>query len=54
MKNIKAVLDKYFASVKIDAKLVSRIQDYLDAFRTKNEDHIHFFGSNSLIKSIGY
>lgn len=47
MKNIKAVLDKYFASVKIDAKLVSRIQDYLDAFRTKNEDHIHFFGSNS-------
>lgn len=47
MKNIKAVLDKYFSSVKIDGALLKRIQDYLDAFRTKNEDHIHFFGSNS-------
>lgn len=47
MKNIKAVLDKHFASVKVDAKLVDRMQSYLDAFRTRNEDHIHFFSSNS-------
>ncbi len=47
MKNIKSVLDKHFASVKVDANLAKRIVDYLDAFRTKNEEHIHFFGSNS-------
>lgn len=47
MKNIKSVLDKHFASVKIDNKLVDRITKYLDAFRTRNEDHIHFFASNS-------
>ena len=37
MKNIKSVLDKHFASVKVDANLAKRIVDYLDAFRTKNE-----------------
>lgn len=47
MKNIKAVMDKHLASVKVDNKLLKRIQDYIDSFRTKNEDHIHFFGSNS-------
>ena len=47
MKNIKAVMDKHFSSVKIDSALLKRIQNYIDAFRTKNEDHIHFFGSNS-------
>lgn len=40
-------MDKHFASVKIDSNLAKRIKSYLDAFRTKNEDHIHFFGSNS-------
>lgn len=47
MKNIKAVMDKHFASIKVDNQLLKRIQSYIDAFRTKNEDHIHFFGSNS-------
>ena len=47
MKNIKAVMDKHLSHVKFDAKLMKRIEQYIDAFRTKNEDHIHFFGSNS-------
>lgn len=47
MKNIKAVLDKHFASIRIDANLAKRIIAFLDSFRTKNEEHIHFFGSNS-------
>lgn len=47
MKNIKAVMDKHFASVKVDINLLKRIQNWLDSFRTKNEEHIHFFGSNS-------
>ncbi len=47
MKNIKAVMDKHFASIKVDNQLLKRIQSYIDAFRTKNEEHIHFFGSNS-------
>lgn len=50
MKNIKAVLDKHFASVRIDAELISRIANYLDRFKTKNEDHIHFFSSNSFAR----
>lgn len=46
MKNIKAVMDKNFSSIKIDQALIKRIKGFVDAFRTKNEDHIHFFGSN--------
>lgn len=47
MKNIKQVLDHHFKNVKIDVNLIKRIREYLDAFRTKNEEHIQFFGSNS-------
>lgn len=47
MKNLKAVMDKHFTSIKVDKELAKRISNFIDRFRTKNDDHINFFGSNS-------
>lgn len=44
MTNIQSVFDGQCSSVVFDAALAKRLAQYQAGFRTKNEDHIRFFG----------
>lgn len=46
--NIKTVFERHCKHVKFDLKLLKQIKDYGDGFINRNEDHIHFFGGNTI------
>lgn len=48
MESIKTVFDDECKDVVADAKLLKRLAIYQSSFRTKNEDHIKFFGGKLL------
>lgn len=48
MDQIKTIFDTYCETTTIDLKLAKRVAAYQAQFRTKNEDHIAFFGGKLL------
>lgn len=46
--NIKTVFERHCSKVRVDLKLIKQIKDYGDGFINRNEDHIFFFGGNSI------
>lgn len=45
-QNTRAIFDDHLSSIKFDKVLVKEIKQYNQEFINKNDDHIHFFGSN--------
>lgn len=48
MATLKEIFDKLGGKLVIDANLLKRLRRYEVAFRTRNEDHVAFFGGNLL------
>lgn len=48
MESIKTTFDAACAGLSVDSKLAKKIAQYQVAFRTRNEDHIEFFGGKLL------
>lgn len=45
-KDYKSILEKYTSHIKVNESLAKELQNFVNKFVNKNEDHISFFGSN--------
>lgn len=45
-ENIKSIFDRECAHIKPDKRMMDIVHRYNSSFMNRNEDHVHFFGSN--------